>query len=94
MQKGALDKAIEKMKAGKPIDCNFWTENYETPLIAAVMNNDANMITFLIENGAMTDYRNGEKDGCKTPLHVAAIHNKQLAVKVKINLFVSYKFVV
>ncbi|KAI9008089.1 ankyrin repeat-containing domain protein [Gaertneriomyces semiglobifer] len=40
------------------------------------MNNDRDMITTLVENGAILDYRLSKKDGWKTPLHVAAQSNK------------------
>eukprot|EP00842_Homolaphlyctis_polyrhiza_P001803 jgi/Hompol1/2623/HPOL_006104-RA len=45
------------------------------------MNNDRDAIALLVENGAFLDFRNGDKDGWKTPLHMAAYHNKPVALK-------------
>ncbi|KAH9274556.1 hypothetical protein BASA83_003192 [Batrachochytrium salamandrivorans] len=79
VQKGNLDRAREKIT--KSVETNFWTDNQETLLATAVMNNDRDMIVLLLENGAFIDYRNGDKDGWKTPLHMAAVHNKNIALK-------------
>lgn len=69
----------------KGMDPNFWSESQETPLSVAVMNNDKEMITMLIENGAILDYRVGDKDFWKTPLHIAATHNKVVALQTLID---------
>lgn len=80
VRKGDI-KAV-KEKAYKGIDPNFWSENEETPLTVAVLNNDKEMIEMLIEIGAFLDYRVGGKDTWKTPLHIAAMHNKPTALQV------------
>ncbi|KAL2916907.1 hypothetical protein HK105_203686 [Polyrhizophydium stewartii] len=82
VQKGNLDKVQEK--SSKTLEPNFWSDGQECPLVAAVMNNDSDMISLLVENGAFLDYRNGDKDGWKTPLHFAAMHNKAQALKTLI----------
>ncbi|KAJ3179709.1 SH3 and multiple ankyrin repeat domains protein 2 [Gaertneriomyces sp. JEL0708] len=74
VQRGNIEKVKEKGARG--LDPNFWTESLETPLSIAVMNNDRDMITSLVENGAILDYRLSKKDGWKTPLHMAAQSNK------------------
>ncbi|KAJ3126775.1 hypothetical protein HK098_007154 [Nowakowskiella sp. JEL0407] len=74
VQKGFSDKIRDRCQKG--LDSNFWTESQESPLSIATMNNDANCISALYENGAFLDYRVGEKDTWKTPLHLAAVHNK------------------
>lgn len=48
------------------------------------MNNDPEMILWLMDNGAFLDFRVGDKDQWKTPLHLAAVHNKTLAMKTLI----------
>lgn len=90
IQKQNVEKAREKLSKG--LDPNFWTETegirslkIETPLSFAVMNNDKDMISLLIEAGAFLDYRVGSKDGWKTPLHIAALHNKALALQTLIS---------
>ncbi|KND01062.1 uncharacterized protein SPPG_04154 [Spizellomyces punctatus DAOM BR117] len=82
VQKGSVDKVKEKGVKG--FDPNFWTEAGDTPLTIAVMNNDKDMISTLIENGALLDYRIGKRDGWKTPLHVAAQNNKITALQTLI----------
>ncbi|TPX72406.1 hypothetical protein SpCBS45565_g00691 [Spizellomyces sp. 'palustris'] len=82
VQKGSVDKVKEKGVKG--FDPNFWTESGDTPLTIAVMNNDKDMISTLIENGALLDYRIGKRDGWKTPLHVAAQNNKIPALQTLI----------
>jgi hypothetical protein len=57
----------------------------DTPVSAAAFNNDSAMIMWLMDNGAFLDYRM-EKDHWKTPLHIAAMHNKPLALKVHYKL--------
>ncbi|KAJ3243819.1 hypothetical protein HK104_008105, partial [Borealophlyctis nickersoniae] len=80
VQKGNYEKVRERgMKGADP---NFWTEVLETPLSAAVMNNDKEMISILVESGALLDYRVG--DLWKTPLHLAAQHNKATALQTLI----------
>ena len=78
IEKGNLDKIKEK--TGKNTEFNFLLEG-QTPISVAVLNNDPDMITWLMDNGAFLDYRVGDKDGWKTPLHLAAIHNKSMALK-------------
>lgn len=80
VQKGNVDKVREKCTQG--LDPNFWTEAEETPLSIAVLNNDIEMISALVENGAFLDYRVGGKDAWKAPLHLAAASNKPAAVQV------------
>jgi hypothetical protein len=53
------------------------------------MNNDHLMMMWLMDNGAFLDYRvvmsilnKGDKDQWKTPLHLAALNNKTIALKV------------
>jgi hypothetical protein len=53
------------------------------------MNNDHLMMMWLMDNGAFLDYRvvililrQGDKDQWKTPLHLAALNNKTVALKV------------
>ncbi|KAJ3257891.1 hypothetical protein HK103_004182 [Boothiomyces macroporosus] len=81
IQKGGLDKVKEKTT--KSFDFNFLLDQ-ETPIASAVMNNDQQMIMWLMDNGAFLDYRLGDKDNWKTPLHLAAMHNKCLALKTLI----------
>ncbi|KAI8825808.1 uncharacterized protein EV422DRAFT_514223 [Fimicolochytrium jonesii] len=83
VQKGNIDKVKERGQRG--IDPNFWSESGESPLSVAVMNNDKEMIGVLLENGAMSDYRLGKKDGWKTPLHLAALNNKVVALQTLIS---------
>ena len=79
-----------KEKTNRNTDFNCWFDStgaggifdVESPLTAAVMNNDLEMMRFLIENGAFLDYRLGDGMQWKTPLHLAAIHNKAAALKV------------
>ncbi|KAJ3132091.1 SH3 and multiple ankyrin repeat domains protein 2 [Geranomyces variabilis] len=80
--KGNVDKIRER--GSKGFDPNFYNENGDTPLTLAVMNNDRETITALLEGGALLDYRLGKKDGWKTALHVAAANNKVLALQTLI----------
>ncbi|KAI8922052.1 hypothetical protein DFJ77DRAFT_445117 [Powellomyces hirtus] len=80
--KGNVDKVRERGLKG--VDPNFQTDSGDTPLVLAVMANDREMVAALLENGALTDYRLGKKDGWKTPLHVAAFHGKQVALQTLI----------
>ncbi|KAJ3160241.1 SH3 and multiple ankyrin repeat domains protein 2 [Geranomyces michiganensis] len=80
--KGNVDKLRER--GSKGFDPNFHNENGETPLTLAVMNNDHDTISALLEGGAMLDYRLGKKDGWKTALHVAAANNKVVALQTLI----------
>ncbi|KAJ3417161.1 Glucoamylase, intracellular sporulation-specific [Chytridiales sp. JEL 0842] len=70
--KGNIDKVKERLAKG--MDPNFIMESGETPLIMSILNNDREMIMTLIENGAILDYRAGEKDTWKTPLHILLNH--------------------
>ncbi|KAJ3009365.1 hypothetical protein HKX48_008016 [Thoreauomyces humboldtii] len=81
--KGHVDKVRERGMKG--IDPNFYTESGDTPLVVAVLNNDRDMVATLIEQGALLDYRLGKKDGWKTPLHVAALHNKLLPLQLMLS---------
>ncbi|KAJ3170812.1 hypothetical protein HK101_011326 [Irineochytrium annulatum] len=74
---------VEKIKdrGVKGMDPNFWTEAGETPLSIAVMNNDKEAISALVENGAFLDYRVSEALQWKTPLHIAASQNKAVALQ-------------
>ncbi|KAJ3321465.1 SH3 and multiple ankyrin repeat domains protein 2 [Boothiomyces sp. JEL0866] len=54
IQKGGLDKVKEKTT--KSFDFNFLLDQ-ETPIASAVMNNDQQMIMWLMDNGAFLDYR-------------------------------------
>ncbi|KAJ3333099.1 hypothetical protein HDU76_011467 [Blyttiomyces sp. JEL0837] len=72
--KGNVEKVRER--GSKGMDPNFLWENGDTPLSVAVANNDKETVLALIENGAFLDFRVGEKDVWKTPLHLAAAHNK------------------
>ncbi|KAJ3203287.1 hypothetical protein HDU67_010277, partial [Dinochytrium kinnereticum] len=83
VQKGNLDKVKER--GSKGFDPNFWSETGETPLSIAVMANDKDMISTLVENGAFLDFRIGESQGWKTPLHLAAAQNKAVAVQTLIS---------
>ena len=47
------------------------------------MSDDKNLIMAVIECGAHLDYRN--KDALKTPLHLAAQHNKLVALQTLIS---------
>ncbi|TPX37652.1 hypothetical protein SmJEL517_g00775 [Synchytrium microbalum] len=68
-----VDKVRERLNKG--VDPNFWTEaTQETPLSIAITQNEKEIVSLLIENGAFLDYRVG--DLWKTPLHLAAAHNK------------------
>lgn len=58
----------------------------ETALSLAVMNEDKEMIMLLVEMGAHIDFRLGAKDQWKSPLHIAAIHNKSIALKTLLSL--------
>lgn len=58
----------------------------ETPLSIAVLNNDKDFILLLVEFGAFLDYRVGPKDSWKAPLHLAAQHNKPLALQKLLSL--------
>ena len=49
------------------------------------MNNDVEMMMWLMDNGAFLDYRVGDRDNWKTPLHLAALHNKTMALKVLVS---------
>jgi hypothetical protein len=40
------------------------------------------MMMALIDNGAILDYRAGEKETWKTPLHIACVNNKGTAAQV------------
>ncbi|KAJ3168725.1 hypothetical protein HDU87_000971 [Geranomyces variabilis] len=80
--KGNVDKIRER--GSKGFDPNFYNENGDTPLTLAVMNNDRDTITALLEGGALIDYRLGKKDAWKTALHVAAANNKVLALQTLI----------
>lgn len=82
VQKGVIDKVLEK--GSKSFDPNFWTENDETPLSIAVMNNNKDMITALIRCGAIIDYRLPDQEGWRTPLHIATLNNKLIAVQTLI----------
>jgi ankyrin repeat protein len=53
----------------------------DNPIAAATMNNDTEMMVWLMDNGAFLDFRVGDKDQWKTPLHLAAINNKTSALK-------------
>ncbi|KAJ8327034.1 hypothetical protein BDV3_000166 [Batrachochytrium dendrobatidis] len=79
VRNGNIERAKEKI--AKNFETNFWTDTQESLLAVAVMNNDREMISLLVENGAYLDYRNGDKDGWKTPLHIAAINNKNISLK-------------
>ncbi|KAI8895149.1 ankyrin repeat-containing domain protein [Globomyces pollinis-pini] len=79
IQKGNLDKLKEKTT--KNVDFNFLLDQ-DTPLSLAVMNNDPQMIEWLLDNGAFSDFRVGDKENWKAPIHLAALHNKALALKV------------
>ncbi|KAJ3275002.1 SH3 and multiple ankyrin repeat domains protein 2 [Terramyces sp. JEL0728] len=54
IQKGGLDKVKEKTT--KNFDFNFLLDQ-ETPIASAAMNNDQQMIMWLMDNGAFLDYR-------------------------------------
>ncbi|KAL3897621.1 MAG: hypothetical protein SGCHY_003287 [Lobulomycetales sp.] len=84
VQKAHIDKVRERL--GRGLDPNFWSENEETPLSIAVLNNDKDMLLLLIEFGAFLDYRVGPKESWKTPLHLAAQHNKPLALQKLLSL--------
>lgn len=85
VRNGLLEQLKEKIaKQQKPPEFNFVYENSETPISIATMNNDSDMIIWLMDNGGYLDFRSGEKDQWKTPLHLAAIHNKPNALKTLI----------
>ncbi|KAJ3115470.1 hypothetical protein HDU96_000629 [Phlyctochytrium bullatum] len=79
VQKSNVDRVKER--GAKGFDPNFWSESGETPLTIAILNNDKDMIMALVENGAYLDFRVGESQQWKTPLHIAATQNKALAVQ-------------
>ncbi|KAJ3364746.1 SH3 and multiple ankyrin repeat domains protein 2 [Kappamyces sp. JEL0680] len=79
IKNGNLDKVKERTL--KTTEFNFSVDG-ETPMSIATMNNDPQMIMWLMDNGAFLDFRTGDKDQWKTPLHLAALHNKPLALKV------------
>jgi ankyrin repeat protein len=87
IQKGNLDKVKEKTT--KTMEFNFLIEggticSLDNPMATATMNNDTEMMIWLMDNGAYLDYRVGDKDQWKTPLHLAAVHNKTSALKTLI----------
>ncbi|KAJ3108866.1 hypothetical protein HDU97_010138 [Phlyctochytrium planicorne] len=79
VQKGNVDKVKER--GSKGMDPNFWSETGETPLSIAIVQNDKDMITALVENGAFLDFRMNESFQWKTPLHLASSSNKSIAVQ-------------
>ena len=55
---GNLDALKEKtQKMQKPQEFNFVFETGETPIAVATMNNDYDMILWLMDNGAFLDFR-------------------------------------
>lgn len=72
VSKGLIEKVKER--GSKWMDPNYCTDDGDTPLSIAVMNDDKNMVTALIEMGAHLDYRVPEHQ--RTPIHIAALHNK------------------
>jgi ankyrin repeat protein len=58
IRNGNLDQLKEKsLKLQKSPEFNFVFETGETPLSVATMNNDNDMITWLMDNGAFLDFR-------------------------------------
>lgn len=69
VSKGSISKISDLL--GKGLDPNFQDEGSgETPLTMAVVHDNTEMVTTLVEGGAHMDFR--AKDGL-TPLHKAAI---------------------
>lgn len=54
----------------------------DTPLTYAITANNAELVEFLVENGAWGDFRLGDGGGWKTPLHISAEKNKPWALQV------------
>jgi ankyrin repeat protein len=79
--KNVSDRFIALLKTTDP---NFQTDQQETPLSIAVMNEDLDMIELLVSHGAILDYRVGYKYGAKTPLQMASANNKIRSVRVNI----------
>lgn len=79
--KGNYEKVREKCKL---IDPNCWAEEEgnETPLVVAILNDDRELMNILLEHGAHLDYKLGSKEQWKSPLHIAAIHNKLKAAQL------------
>jgi hypothetical protein len=65
---------------------SIFTNFPETPLSIAVLNSDIDMILLIVEFGAFLDYRVGSKEFWKTPLHLAAQHNKPHALQKLLSL--------
>ncbi|KAJ3121689.1 SH3 and multiple ankyrin repeat domains protein 2 [Physocladia obscura] len=69
---------VEKLKdrCAKGFDPNFETEAGDTPLCAAILLDDVEIIIVLLENGASMDYRCSDKHHGRAALHVAVANNK------------------
>lgn len=58
VRNGNIDALKEKaQKQAKPSEFNFVFESGETPISVATMNNDSDMIIWLMDNGAFLDFR-------------------------------------
>ncbi|KAL7753127.1 hypothetical protein RI367_001579 [Sorochytrium milnesiophthora] len=70
------DKVKEELDKG--FDPNFTSDSGQTPLVQAVLSDDKLLISALMDNGALVDYRAPDS---KTPLHIAAANNKPTSLQ-------------
>ncbi|ORY48189.1 ankyrin [Rhizoclosmatium globosum] len=83
--KGNIDKVRDRLHKG--FDPNFETESGgfgtpETPLCVAALQDDIELLTVLLDNGAYLDFRSSDKLHCRSAFHVAVANNKMAAVKL------------